>query len=783
MKRIRHVLFLILCMVCISVIDSDIKVKADGEPPITNIITPSSGSYKAGDSLIFQVTFSESVVITGTPRIHIDVGGITVYAQYISGTGTSTIIFTYIIQDGQTDTDGISIGSAIDLNSGTIKSEISHVDAVLGFTSPVTTGIIIDTTAPNAPLNLVLTAATDTGLSNADNITNNNTPTFTGTVEANANVKLYSGATEVGSGTTDGSGNWSVTINELTDGDHTITAKAFDLAGNGSVASTTLSITIDTIAPAPPSYYIDEDTGISNNDRITNDHSITIYGTCDPLCKLGNGSIIVSPNGNWSLPVEVSFDAELTLTLFTTDIAGNKSTIIEDNFFINITPPTVNGVTEGSTYASAISPSYSDIYGAAATLKKGTDTAVNYTSGTEISVNGSYILTVTDTAGNVKIVSFTVDIPSIPSTGSYTDTTQSDVRLPAMKGANNKAGWEAMTEEIRQMQEGDVITIEMNGSMIVPREAFSDIKGRNLSLVFDMGDGILWSINGQSITDDTMEYINLGIRMDTQAIPEDLLQGVAKEQAYRIFSLSHDGEFGLLAALSINMEEQNAGRYAYLYYYNPTSKILELQSIRRINERGYADFMLKHASDYVVVINNEQMVTEALDQITINATKGNLYIGGTQDESMKLELELPALLKEMVKNDSSQFTISYQSVNPKVATVTEDGEIIAKKAGRTTITTVVTIGGVRKRFRTTITISKAQIKLEKSVNIIKKGETFTYKAKGYGVSTEEIKYYTSKKSIVVINKITGKAVAKTTGIDYVTAKVGNVKVQIKVEVR
>ena len=120
--------------------------------------------------------------------------------------------------------------------------------------------------------------------------------------------------------------------------------------------------------------------------------------------------------------------------------------------------------------------------------------------------------------------------------------------------------------------------------------------------------------------------------------------------------------------------------------------------------------------------------------------------------------------------------------NPKVATVTASGKITAKKPGKTTITTLVTINGVQRKFQTTITVKKAYIKLIGSANTLKTGDTFTYKAVGYGVKTEDIMYYTSKKSVVVINKKTGKAKAKTKGTDYIIAKAGKVIVKIKVKV-
>ena len=93
--------------------------------------------------------------------------------------------------------------------------------------------------------------------SDTDNNTSDNTPTFSGTAEANSLVRLFaddgSGAVQVGTTTADGSGDWSITSSTLSDDTYDITATATDTAGNVSAASSALSVTIDTAAPAAPS--------------------------------------------------------------------------------------------------------------------------------------------------------------------------------------------------------------------------------------------------------------------------------------------------------------------------------------------------------------------------------------------------------------------------------------------------------------------------------------------------------------------------------------------------
>src|SRR5207253_2202560 len=140
--------------------------------------------------------------------------------------------------------------------------------------------VTIETTAaaPSAP---DMTAATDSGSSSTDNITNNTTPVFTGSgAEAGATVTLFdtNGTTVLGTATADGSGNWSITSSTLSSGNHTLTAKQTDIAGNTSAASAGLAVTIDTTAAAPsaPDMTAATDSGSSNTDNITN-HTTPVF--------------------------------------------------------------------------------------------------------------------------------------------------------------------------------------------------------------------------------------------------------------------------------------------------------------------------------------------------------------------------------------------------------------------------------------------------------------------------------------------------------------------------
>ena len=135
-----------------------------------------------------------------------------------------------------------------------------------GNTSPLSAAmapnLIVDTTAPAAPAAPDLQAASDTGASSTDNVTDDTTPTFdVSGVESFSTVTLYAngdvvGTAEVGNGMT----SVSVTASSLTDGGYEIRASDTDLAGNPGPNSTAMApnLVIETVLPPLPSIGIDE---------------------------------------------------------------------------------------------------------------------------------------------------------------------------------------------------------------------------------------------------------------------------------------------------------------------------------------------------------------------------------------------------------------------------------------------------------------------------------------------------------------------------------------------
>ena len=83
-------------------------------PTVASVSVPANATYGVGQSLNFTVNFSEAVTVTGTPSIALtlDTGG-TVAASYVSGSGTTALVFRHTVSAGTADSNGITVGSTI----------------------------------------------------------------------------------------------------------------------------------------------------------------------------------------------------------------------------------------------------------------------------------------------------------------------------------------------------------------------------------------------------------------------------------------------------------------------------------------------------------------------------------------------------------------------------------------------------------------------------------------------------------------------------------------------
>ena len=189
--------------------------------------------------------------------------------------------------------------------------------------------------------------------------------------------------------------------------------------------------------------------------------------------------------------------------------------------------------------------------------------------------------------------------------GSGAGTPVQGTKQPFIKGEDGKIGWNVIRAEEEKAEEGSVINVDMNGSTVVPGDIFDSIKGKDITITFDMGNGIIWSVDGKCITADKAGDIDFSVKTGVNTVPVDIVNNVTGESYSIQISLAYEGEFGFTAVLSIGLGRENAGYTASLYYYNESTGELEFICKDQIAEDGTVSLAFTHASDYVIAIDGD----------------------------------------------------------------------------------------------------------------------------------------------------------------------------------
>ncbi|MES2207141.1 MAG: Ig-like domain-containing protein, partial [Pseudomonadota bacterium] len=404
----------------------------------------------ASSALTVTIDMTAPTVLVDTLKFSNDTGSSSTdfitktAAQTISGTVDTNLANDETVQvsidNGSTWQDATAASgqktwslSGVTLSSSnTLKVRV--VDSAGNSGTVASQAYVLDQSAPSAPTT-ALDSSSDTGTSNSDSITKTVTPVISGTSEANASLTLYDtdGTTVLGTTTADGSGNWSITSDTLSEGAHILVAKASDTAGNTSVASSDLEISIDTTAPtaSAPDLNSGSDSGRSNSDDITSSttpgfsgkaevgSAVKLYDT-DGSTLLGTAT--ADGSGNWAITSSKLSEGTHTVSIKTTDVAGNVSSASSAlSVMIDTTVPTTAALTVDTVSDSGVSSSDSITNVNQPTF---TGTLEAYANVNLFDTNGKTVLgtTTADSLGNWSVTVTQDPITTLPLAGTHNIT-------------------------------------------------------------------------------------------------------------------------------------------------------------------------------------------------------------------------------------------------------------------------------------------------------------------------------------------------------------------------
>ncbi|NLO08822.1 MAG: hypothetical protein GX129_03020 [Clostridiales bacterium] len=306
-----------------------------------------------------------------------------------------------------------------------------------------------------------------------------------------------------------------------------------------------------------------------------------------------------------------------------------------------------------------------------------------------------------------------------------------------------------------------------------------------------------WNFHSDENISSQKDLVDVNLYLEVHET--DLIEHLDTEDTKGLLiDFAHEGDLPSQAMVRIYVGDKKdikPGSKIHLYHINKDNGLMEtlpFSSEYEVDEDGYISVNILHCSDYAVFTKeiSGDLISSLRNQISISLDKKTIYAGGNIDASAQVTVNLPPTLEivKSFKSETSQtaiggVTVSYRSNNEKVASVDKEGNITAKSKGKASIYATVTLySGKSKVVIFKIDVKEPYIQLTKSRDRMELGSIYRYRAEAYGLDINDLVWTTKRKSVVVINKNTGLATAKSKGTDYVVATIKGVSKQIKVVV-
>ena len=342
----------------------------------------------------------------------------------------------------------------------------------------------------------------------------------------------------------------------------------------GSVTSDAATLTVS--EPAPITYTINADvtpsgagTATANKTTAAEGDTVTLTATANPGYRFTSWTSV----GGGTFANSSSVNTTFTMPSGDVTVTAN---------FVQVYTVTVSSTAGGTATADKTTAAAGETVTLTATPNSGYHFAGwNVVSGTVTIQDKQFIMPANDV--DIQAIFARNTSPTIPPTVS-----------------------EKTTDAIKAADPGETVTVDLShGSTKLDKEVFETLAGQDITLDIDLGDGLSWTVNGTDIPEDAdFVDIDMGVTMDSDGIPVDLINAITGEHGSVQMTLAHDGAFGFTMTLTAPLGEENAGYWANLYYFDEDANAMTFETAAPIGSDGSVSLSLSHASQYAIVIDN-----------------------------------------------------------------------------------------------------------------------------------------------------------------------------------
>ena len=264
--------------------------------------------------------------------------------------------------------------------------------------------------------------------------------------------------------------------------------------------------------------------------------------------------------------------------------ANSNSNVTNNGSTGNNNSTTSNGTTSNGTTSSST-------------------TSNNTGSNNVTGVTGSTQPEKTETSSEVKPEAVQTSSETKPETKPQEKTTDNvnQVEIELMSEMVENASKENNTEEKQTVE------IQLNKNTEISQKIVEMAKEHGVDLEVSLPNNLKWMINAKTLSPEMASTINMNAQIVEEVVDKKAIESVTSTEEYMELSLSHNGEFGFEATLTIPVEEKYVGQIANLFYFNEKSGELEFRMDTLVDENGNIQLFFNHASDYVIIFSRNSM--------------------------------------------------------------------------------------------------------------------------------------------------------------------------------
>ena len=337
---------------------------------ISSITDLGAKAYALGRNINFEVSFEQTIQVDtsdGTPRLPLRIGNQDRFATYSSGGDSNILSFRYTVVSGDSDTNGVELGSSgvIDLNGGSLSDLTSDLTSDLMTFSPQTfTNVLVDGVVPSITRVIAVSSNPDNSLGKPGD-TISLYVEFSENVISFPNLKINFSSGRSGNCTNCGLRNWQSTLlfryTIINADSGTLQVAGFsstgiiDRAGNklGRTLSSPITagnLTLDTTSPTVQNIVLNNNSWEWGCSEASCRYRSLINDSQSPPASLSSRYGSAATSG--SPPV---IAGTYYVHVQARDVAGNESAIATsaDSIVVIATPPEIVSMTGpvGGTYS------------------------------------------------------------------------------------------------------------------------------------------------------------------------------------------------------------------------------------------------------------------------------------------------------------------------------------------------------------------------------------------------------------------------------------------------